>query len=173
VRTVEEQTPAGDDEVSEPMDAATIAPARPGAVETSFRNRAEAGARLFAAILLVGAGAFHLLYAPAHFEEGHDVGLFFVLVGANQIAAGLLILAVPSLLLTLATLGGTLGVVGVYVASRTTGLPLGPNPGKVEAVGVYDLVTTFLEVAALPLLFFLVWLEWPARDAGGAVDDDA
>ena len=170
MRDTEEPAPAGD-EVDEPMDVATTSPVHPESVGPSFRERAEAGARLFAAILCLGAGVFHLLYAPAHFEEGHDVGLFFVLVGVNQIAAGVLILVVPSLLLTLATLGGMLGVIGVYVASRTTGLPLGPEPGEAEAVGVYDLVTTFLEVAALPLLLFLAWLEWPARadhEADGA-----
>ena len=113
-----------------------------------------------AAGLTVASGMFHLLYAPAHFEERSDVGFFFLIAGVDQIAAGVLLLFLPSLPLILAALLGNAAVVVMYATSRTTGLPIGPAPGDPEAVGVFDLLTTFMEVMAIPLLGCLAWASW-------------
>ena len=40
-----------------------------------------------------------------------------------------------------------LGVVVVWVFSRTTGLPIGPDAGQPEAVGVADVTATAFEIA--------------------------
>ncbi len=42
---------------------------------------------------------------------------------------------------------GNLAIVVVWVASRTTGVPVGPDPWTPEAVGVADAVATILEIA--------------------------
>jgi cobalt-zinc-cadmium efflux system protein len=97
-------------------------------------------ARVAAGVLCVVAGVVHLLYAPVHFEESHNVGFFFVAVGVDQIAAGLFLIAAPLVVpVAGATLLGTLAVIVIYVASRTTGLPIGPNPGVPGVGAVHDL----------------------------------
>lgn len=110
-------------------------------------------ARTVAAGLCLFSGLIHLLYAPAHFEVGADAGLFFVVVGLDQLAAGLLLLTglflVPVAGLTLL---GTLGVIGLYVASRTTGLPFGPHPDEAETTGLLDLLTALFEAMVVALL---------------------
>ena len=111
-----------------------------------------------AARLTAASGMFHLLYAPTHFEERSDVGFFFLIAGVDQVAAGVLLLFLPSLPLILAALLGNAAVVVMYATSRTTGLPIGPAPGEPEGVGVFDLLTTFMEVMAIPLLGCLAWV---------------
>src|SRR5688572_27695961 len=115
--------------------------------------------RGIAGALLIGAGVFHLLYAPAHFDEATDVGFFFVIVGVDQIAAGLLIaFAAPLIPVMLAALVGTAGVIVMYVASRTTGLPFGPTAGAVEPVGLYDGLTAAMEFLLVLVLSYLLGL---------------
>jgi hypothetical protein len=40
----------------------------------------------------------------------------------------------------------TAGMAGVWLASRTVGLPIGPSPGEPEAVGVGDAMATMIEL---------------------------
>jgi hypothetical protein len=50
---------------------------------------------------------------------------------------------------------GTMSILGLYVLTRTAGIPLGPGSGSVESVGVIDLVakaTELLAVAGLVVL---------------------
>ena len=129
--------------------------------EAALSDRAAREAVLWAGlmtgVLCLFAGGVHLLYAPVHFAERHDVGLFFVAVGVDQLAAGTLLIFGPlSRVVAGATLLGTLGVIGMYVASRTSGLPLGPNPGEAEPVGLLDLVTRLCEAMIVAFLAVLL-----------------
>ena len=112
-------------------------------------------ARVNAAALLAGAGFFHLLFAPAHLQEGSHIGFFFLIVGVNQLAAAALLLVTPSLPLVGLAILGTLLVIATYVASRTSGLPFFPEVSAPEAVGVYDLLTTLMEAMYVGLLAML------------------
>jgi len=120
--------------------------------------RQELGAlRSLAGALSIGAGFLHLLYAPVHFEGASEVGFFFVIVGVDQIAAGLLLLlGISTLPLMLATLGGTLAVIVIYIATRTTGLPLGPTAGQTEPLGFFDGLITALEALVVLVLCYLL-----------------
>jgi hypothetical protein len=101
--------------------------------------------------LSAAAGTVHLAVAADHFAEYVLFGLFFVVVGVAQIGwAAIVAITGPSdRLLTMAI--GNAFVVALWVASRTTGVPIGPNPGVPEPVGFADVVTTVFEVALVAL----------------------
>lgn len=88
------------------------------------------------------AGAIHFAFSPDHFTQAWTHGLFFALVAALQIAWAAVLIARPSRRMLLA---GTLQlvVVGVWIVSRTVGIPLGSTP---EPVGLPDTLASVLEV---------------------------
>ncbi|MGQ0669308.1 MAG: hypothetical protein ACT4PO_06510, partial [Actinomycetota bacterium] len=88
------------------------------------------------AALSAGAAAIHLAVVEDHFEEYVLFGVFFVAVGAMQALWAVLILAKPSKWVYITGLVGNAGIVVLWVVSRTTGLPIGPEPGSPEAAGV-------------------------------------
>jgi hypothetical protein len=123
--------------------------------------------RHLAALLAVTAGAIHLLVAPEHFAEDIAPGAFMVAAGAAQIAAGVLLLLHPSRLVMVASVAGTLAILAVYAASRTTGLPVGPTPWVPERVGTIDIASKVTEVefvAIVVLLMVLGGAPLPASD---------
>lgn len=61
---------------------------------------------------------------------------------------------------------GNLSILGLYVLTRTAGIPLGPGSGSVEQVGVIDLVAKTAELLAVLGLVVLL-LKTPRRQAGG------
>jgi hypothetical protein len=86
---------------------------------------------LAAAAALTAAG-IHLSVAPEHLREWWVYGAFFVTVTVAQVALALLILQSSRLLVVLGGIWGTVALIGIYVASRTTGLPLTPPGGHVH-----------------------------------------
>lgn len=85
------------------------------------RRRAAIGMALLAA-------GIHALVAPGHLRESWLYGTFFLTVAAGQALLGWLLtrrqVAVP---VVLAAVWGTVALMGLYVVSRTVGLPLGPS----------------------------------------------
>jgi hypothetical protein len=53
----------------------------------------------------------------------------------------------------------TVGVIAVWVISRTVGLPIGPWAGEAEAFGVSDVIATLTEVALIAVVSAIVRLE--------------
>ena len=104
-----------------------------------------------AALLTAGPAAIHFAVAPVHFEEYGPFGLFFVTVGALQLAAAAAMLFRPSRRLFLVAAAGTAGLIGLYLVSRTVGVPVGPHPWRPEMVGFPDIACTAMELVALPL----------------------
>ena len=51
---------------------------------------------------------------------------------------------------------GNLGVVVLYLVSRTSGVPFGPHAGRAEEAGVLDMSTTAVELAAVVFLLSLL-----------------
>lgn len=122
-------------------------------------------------VLVMSAAALavvHLGEAPAHFSEHVTSGLFFVGVAAYQLwwAATMAVRPSRSVLLAAA---GNLGVVVVWVLSRTAGIPLVPGGDDVEAIGYPDVVALALEgvvvygAMALLLSESGEWLRAPLR----------
>lgn len=132
-------------------------------------------ARWWAGSLSVAAGVAHGLVAPEHFREWWGYGLFFGLAAIAQVFyGGLLLLAPwrydetggrrPSTIRTdrtvyVAGAAGTAILIGIYVISRTVGIPfLGPDAGRVEPITPAGIATKLLEAAALATLVRL-WRE--------------
>jgi FtsP/CotA-like multicopper oxidase with cupredoxin domain len=104
-----------------------------------------------AALLTAGPAAIHFAVAPMHFQEYVPFGVFFVAAGALQLAAAAAMLLRPSRRLFLASGAGTIGVIALYLLSRTAGVPVGPHPGRPEMVGIPDVTCTAMELVSLPL----------------------
>ena len=102
--------------------------------------------RLAVALASAGAATIHFAVAAQHFEEYWLFGLFFVGAAVLQLAWALLVLFHSSRAVYLAGAAGNAAVVAMWVVSRTTGLPLGPDPGEAEPVGLADTVATLFEV---------------------------
>src|SRR3954462_2821637 len=142
------------------------------------------GARWSAAGAALGAAAIHDYVAPEHLREWGVYGGFFIGVTAVQLALAWLVLRRPTVTVLLGGIWGTMALIGIYVASRTTGLPLTPAhqhghvlvagdftngvphlPGatgsNAEAVGAVDLSALAVELLLTTILVGL--LPTPAR----------
>ena len=106
------------------------------------------------AILAFGAGVIHISAAGDH-TELPVMFAGFILVAALQIALGVVLLrGRPSRLIIAAAVAMTLSSIGLWVLSRTAGLPF-IEDGHVEPVGFKDGVTKLFEIAAIPALLLL------------------
>jgi hypothetical protein len=110
------------------------------------RTTDRAALRLLLGAAAAGAGVIHLAFAPEHLQEYLPLGVGFLVAGVLQIgwAVGITLHESRRLL----RLGGafSLAFVAVYLMSRTTGLPIGPEALQPEPVGVADLLCCALEV---------------------------
>lgn len=103
------------------------------------------------------AGVIHIVAMIEHVGEDWDLGLFFFLVGAAQVAAGWSIFKRPEDMPILKLVAiGSLAVGLLWLFSRTTGLPFGPESGR-RKVGVGDTVATGLEFGFAAIVGLLLW----------------
>jgi hypothetical protein len=102
--------------------------------------------RLLLATASLGAGAIHFAVAGEHLQEWRPLGVAFLAAGAFQVLWAVAVVVRDSRAALLA--GGMLSVlfIGVYLMSRTTGLPLGPEAFEPEPLGAADLLCCALEV---------------------------
>jgi FtsP/CotA-like multicopper oxidase with cupredoxin domain len=111
------------------------------------------GLRLIAALLVLGSAAIHFAVTPMHLQEFPLYGVFFIVLGAVQVGLAAAIAIVPGRRLFALTALLSIAVVGLWLVSRTTGLPIAPQPWHPEEVGISDVVCSALElVTALVLL---------------------
>ena len=98
---------------------------------------------------LAGAGIIHVAVVPEHLTEWVAAGLFFIALAAAQLFLGVAVLVRPTRLVRVASLVVAAGPIVLWLVSRTVGLPLGPEPGVPEALGMSDLACAVLEAAAV------------------------
>jgi hypothetical protein len=139
-----------------------------------------------AAALSLAAAALHAALVQQHLQEWWGYGLFFVVASVAQGGYGLLLFALPARPrwdaaqwrawrrgLYAAGMVGNLAVIGLYVVTRTVGIPwFGPAAGEVEAIGDLDLATKgaeLLTVACLALLTYRVGREAAAPVEGASI----
>jgi len=84
-------------------------------------------------------------------------GVFFLVISWAQLIWAAIVLWRPSRLWLWLGVAGNAVVVAVYVASRTAGLPIGPDVGNPEPVGGLDVVSVVLEVALIAGCAALLW----------------
>ena len=151
------------------MDTPTAASAPPARETRTYASYLG----VLAATLSVAAGAIHLGYAPHHLSEDWAHGWFFVVVGALQLAFGVLVVARPRPWLWRVGLVLNVLVVVTWAVSRSSGLAFGPEALRKEEVGAPDLICTILEsgivVIAAVVLAFAKELSRPVRDRLSAV----
>ena len=99
------------------------------------------------AFFSAAAGGLHIAALPSHRQESSTIVAFFVAVGLGQLAAAVLLVYRPSRRTTAAVVAGNLAIVGVWVMSRTVGVPFGAHRGQPEPVSVLDGLATALELA--------------------------
>lgn len=105
-----------------------------------------------AAALSLLAAVVHGTVAPQHYHEWWVYGVFFLALSSLQAAFAVAILNRPSRPLCLAGIAVNAAVAGIYVVSRTAGVPIGPHAGHVETVGPLDLACTAAEVGLVVVL---------------------
>ncbi|MGH2655175.1 MAG: hypothetical protein ACRDIZ_00490 [Actinomycetota bacterium] len=130
-----------------------MATARPEAPYTPSRTEAVRFLRsplpVAVALASLMAGGIHLGAADVHLEEWPLSSAFFLTAGAAQAAWAALVLDRPRRRLLVAGMAANGLVALVWVASRTTGLPIGPHPWEPEAVGVADALASAFEVVSV------------------------
>jgi hypothetical protein len=95
--------------------------------------------------LSAGAAVIHLAVVGEHFAEYPPFGILFAALGWFQLGWAAAYVARPGRRLASLGLMVSLAVLVVWVASRTIGLPFGPEPGAVEPLGPLDLACSGFE----------------------------
>jgi hypothetical protein len=113
---------------------------------TTSLGRADV-ARCWAGFASLGAGLIHLAVVREHLDEYRVYGVFFAVLGALQVLWALAALARDSAPWWRTVAFGNLAVVALWAASRTVGLPVGPEHWEPEATGRADVLCSLLEVA--------------------------
>ena len=116
--------------------------------ETS-RSQSGDAALWAAATTLAVAGLIHAGVASAHFGLAAAFGVFFAVSGALQLCGAVLVLAMPSRLVLVAVAAGSAALVLLWLLTRTTGLPIGPEAWEAQPVGALDLVSSSLELVTV------------------------
>ncbi|MGZ5399379.1 MAG: hypothetical protein ACXWDM_05150 [Nocardioides sp.] len=98
---------------------------------------------------LVGAAVVHLAVVPEHVRGWPAAGVFFVVLAAAGAAVAAAVLRWPSRGPLLAAVAVCAVPLAVWLCSRTIGLPLGPEAGATEPVGLADTATAVLELAVI------------------------
>jgi hypothetical protein len=82
---------------------------------------------------------------PEHFEQSWMYGTFFLCAATCQVAFAGLLLARPTRRILLAGMVGSFAIVLLWFVSRFVGVPIGPDNGGTEAIGVLDTFSTVAE----------------------------
>ena len=133
------------------------------------------GTCLVAALISAGVGAVHLSVAAEHQRHWWAYGAFFLAIGVFQVGFAAVLLRRPTWPVALTGIVVNVGIVLVYVLSRTVGLPITPPEGSAEdgtghagpdahiggigprePVGVLDLTATAGELILVALLVTLL-----------------
>lgn len=107
------------------------------------------GLRRVAFIASIGAAALHLAAAGPHLGEWMPAGLFMAGVGSAQLVWAARVARGATDAMLAAGVLMHAGVVGVWLVSRTTGLPFGPAAGMAEHIHGPDALATALESVAI------------------------
>lgn len=115
---------------------------------------------LLAAVGLYAAAAGHVIAALVHLSHGWNITAFFLVAAAVQVVvAGRVGRGTAAAGLVVAVLLGTLGLVLLYVASRTLNLPFGgvhtvhnDRPQDPELLGTAVVLAELVTLATAPAL---------------------
>lgn len=98
------------------------------------------------AVSSIAAGVIHAAVVPEHLEEEWIFGVFFIAVAGFQTGWAIRVLFRPSAILYEIGALGNGALIGIWVVSRTVGLPIGSDAWMLERVGTADITATLLEL---------------------------
>lgn len=126
-----------------------------------------------AATLTLIGGILHLWVMQEHFEEWWGYGAFFLVLAIFEGLYAIALINRPGRLLFIVGLIVRVSVLTLYLATRTTGVPLiGPHAGHVEEVAIIDLISTTANIALILALTGLL-LPWLAPKSAGKIQPAA
>lgn len=99
-------------------------------------------------IALAASAAIHLAVTLAHLRDDAGSAVFFVSVALLQLGAAALCARRACRSVVWASAALSVAIAGVWFVSRTAGLPVGPDAGQAQAVGLADVVSTGYELVA-------------------------
>jgi hypothetical protein len=108
------------------------------------------------ALASLSAGLIHVMAGFHHWTEWWLFGFGMFVMAVTQLGAAAWLGFTGSRLALLATIVINVPIVGLWVWSRTFGLPFGPEPGEAEAIGIPDAVCTFTELVLVGGVFALL-----------------
>jgi hypothetical protein len=127
------------------------------------------GVILVAAFMLAAAALVHLALTPEHFAEWWVFGALFAIAAGLQLVTAIVLLRTPTRPAIAWTCLINAGIVAVWVLSRATGLPFGPEAGDPEALGWMDVLTTVDELLVIAMLS--IEAGWIACSRNGRVSN--
>jgi hypothetical protein len=101
------------------------------------------------AAAVAGAATLHYLVTPEHFREAWILGTFFLVTATAQLGYAALLLRHPTRPLLVAGVVANLGVVLLWIYTRTEAIPFGIGEDGPESFGVLDIVSSSLECIAV------------------------
>ena len=123
----------------------------------------------FVGVSVIVSGSAHGLVTQEHFQEWWGYGVFFLATAICLIGFGLALITdaidprymrgdVNRLRRLMYTVGvvGIVSILGLYLVTRTAGVPFGPGSGSVESLGFIDLVAKAAELLATAGLVVLL-----------------
>jgi hypothetical protein len=123
------------------------------------------------ASLSAAAAAIHFAVVFEHFKDYTLYGVFFLVLSWAQLIWPAVLLWRPTRLWLWLGMTGNAAVLAVYIASRTVGLPFGPDLHHPEPVGALDVMSCILEFALITGCAALIWrpsfVDWPTRRGSG------
>jgi hypothetical protein len=93
------------------------------------------------------SGSVHLFVTGEHFRESALYGSFFLVLAVLQLAWAAWLMVRPSRAWLSAGAAASVLVVLLWLATRTVGIPIGPEAGELEEFGALDVVASAAEVA--------------------------
>jgi hypothetical protein len=112
---------------------------------------------VIAASTSLAAGLIHLVVIPEHWRESWLYGGFFVAATVVQVGLAVLLVRRPSAVLLIGNIAVQLGLVALWAFTRTAGIPLGPESGEVEAVGLLDSLCVAAQIVSAAACAVLLW----------------
>lgn len=112
-------------------------------------ERTRNGVGTAACLALAAAAGLHLAVLPEHTREGLLLGMFFLVTAVLQFVAAAVVVNGVSRRAGWVIVAGNLLVLGIWIVSRTAGIPIGPDAGRPEPVAWLDSLSGIVELVAI------------------------
>lgn len=100
-------------------------------------------------VALAAAAGLHLAALPDHVAEGFVIASFFAVCAVLQLVAAVMVSAGAGPRARQIIVLGNVAVIGIWLVSRTVGLPFGPDANVPEAISSLDALSFVAEVVAI------------------------